>query len=135
LIDQLEIPSSVIQLKKIAKMSHLLLFVTPEYNSSVAPAVKNAYDWLSRPDPEFDNKSVIGGKCAAVISTSYIGQTQSQDCEKMGEYWKLRYFSKPYYLNLGSGAFDEKGHVKSEAEKKKIVEWGGELIKWVTQNK
>ena len=111
------------------------MFVTPEYNSSVAPAVKNAYDWLSRPDPEFDNKSVIGEKCAAVISTSYVGQTQVKDCEKMGEYWKLRYFSKPYYVNLGSGAFDEKGHVKSEAEKKKIVEWGGELINWVTQNK
>jgi chromate reductase len=112
----------------------MLLFVTPEYNSSVAPAVKNAYDWLSRPDPDFDNKSVIGGKLAAVISTSYIGQTQVKDCEKMGEYWKLRYFNKPYYVNLGSGVFDEKGHLKSEAEKKKIIEWGSELISWANQN-
>lgn len=54
--------------------------MTPEYNSSVSPAVKNAYDWLSRPDPEYDNKAIVAGKCAAVISTSYIGQTQIKDC-------------------------------------------------------
>jgi NAD(P)H-dependent FMN reductase len=61
-----------------------MLFVTPEYNSSVSAAVKNAYDWLSRPDADHQNKSVIAGKCAGIISTSYIGQTQVKDCEKMG---------------------------------------------------
>ena len=61
-----------------------MLFVTPEYNGSVAPALKNAYDWLSRPDPDFDNKSVVSGKLAAVMSTSWIGQTQVKDVEKMG---------------------------------------------------
>lgn len=112
-----------------------MLFVTPEYNSSVAPALKNAYDWLSRPDPEFDNKGVIAGKCAAIISTSYISQTQVKDCELMGAYLKLRYFDKPYYINLGSGAFDEKGHIKNEADRKKIIQWGGDVISWVHQNK
>lgn len=76
----LGIPSSVKDLKKLCKTSSLLLFVTPEFNSSVAPAVKNAYDWLSRPDPEYDNKAIVAGKCAAIISTSYIGQTQIKDC-------------------------------------------------------
>lgn len=84
----------------------MLLFVTPEFNSSVSPAVKNAYDWLSRPEAENDNKALVAGKLAAIISTSYIGQTQIHDCEKMGEYWKLRYFSKSFYVNLASGAFD-----------------------------
>ncbi len=83
-----------------------MLFVTPEYNSSVSPLVKNAYDWLSRPDPEYDNKAVVGGKCAAIISTSYIGQTQVKDCELMGQYCKVNYFDKPYYINLASGAFN-----------------------------
>lgn len=71
-------------LKKLCKRSHVLLFVTPEFNSSVAAVVKNAYDWLSRPDPDNDNKGLVSGKCAAIISTSYIGQTQIHDCEKMG---------------------------------------------------
>lgn len=90
-----------------------MLFVTPEFNSSVAAVVKNAYDWLSRPDPDNDNKGLVSGKCAAIISTSYIGQTQIHDCEKMGEYCKVRYFNKSYYVNLASGAFDDKGHLKS----------------------
>lgn len=100
-------------LKKLCKRSHVLLFVTPEFNSSVAAVVKNAYDWLSRPDPDNDNKGLVSGKCAAIISTSYIGQTQIHDCEKMGEYCKVRYFNKSYYVNLASGAFDDKGHLKS----------------------
>ncbi len=69
------------------------------------------------------------------MSTSYIGQTQIKDCHKMGEYWKLRYYSTPYYVNLGSGVFDEKGNVKSDDERKKILAWGGDLITWVNQNK
>jgi hypothetical protein len=53
----------------------------------------------------------------------------------MGQYWKLRYFSKSFYVNLGSGAFDEKGNLTKAEEKKRILEWGGELISWVHQNK
>lgn len=58
--------------------------------------------------------AVIAGKCAAILSTSYIGQSQVLDCEKMGEYCKLRYFKKPYYVNLASGAFDDKGKLTKE---------------------
>ncbi len=53
----------------------------------------------------------------------------------MGEYWKLRYFNKPYYVNLGSGAFDEKGQLKSDTEKTKILQWGADLVTWANQNK
>ncbi len=32
----------------------------------------------------------------------------------MGAYCKLKYFSKPYYVNLGSKVFDDKGRLTSE---------------------
>ena len=76
----LEIPSSVVSLRKLCAKSQLLLFITPEYNGSVSASVKNAYDWLSRPDAEYDNKPVVGGKCAGIMSTSWLSQTQAKDC-------------------------------------------------------
>lgn len=69
--------------------SQLLLFATPEYNSSIAPAIKNAFDWVSRPSPIYENKVPVFGKKAAAMSTSYISQQQIQDCVKMGAYRKL----------------------------------------------
>ena len=48
------------------------------------------------------------------MSTSWVGQTQAKDCQIMGQYCKLRYFSTAYYVNLGAKAFDENGKLTSE---------------------
>lgn len=76
-------------LNKLCIKSQLLLFATPEYNSSITPTVKNAFDWLSRPSPIYENKVPVFGKRAAAMSTSYISQLQLNDCVKMGNYRKL----------------------------------------------
>ncbi len=43
----------------------------------------------------------------------------------MGDYCKLKYFQKDYYVNLGAKVFDDKGKLTSEEERKKILNWGG----------
>jgi NAD(P)H-dependent FMN reductase len=67
----------------------MLLFVTPEYNGSIAPSVKNAFDWVTRPSLIYENKVPVYGKKAAAMSTSYTSQQQIHDCYKMGAYRKL----------------------------------------------
>jgi chromate reductase, NAD(P)H dehydrogenase (quinone) len=42
------VPKHAINLKRMIGAHHGVLFVTPEYNSSVPPLVKNTIDWLSR---------------------------------------------------------------------------------------
>jgi chromate reductase, NAD(P)H dehydrogenase (quinone) len=42
------VPKHAINLKRMIGAHHGVLMVTPEYNSSVPPLVKNAIDWVSR---------------------------------------------------------------------------------------
>ena len=42
------VPKHAINLKRMIGSHHGVLLVTPEYNSSVPPLVKNTIDWLSR---------------------------------------------------------------------------------------
>jgi chromate reductase len=42
------VPKHAINLKRMMSTHHGVLIVTPEYNSSVPPLVKNAIDWVTR---------------------------------------------------------------------------------------
>jgi chromate reductase len=42
------VPKNAIDLKRMIGAHHGVLIVTPEYNSSVPPLLKNAIDWVSR---------------------------------------------------------------------------------------
>jgi chromate reductase, NAD(P)H dehydrogenase (quinone) len=42
------VPKHAINLKRMMSAHHGILIVTPEYNSSVPPLVKNTIDWVSR---------------------------------------------------------------------------------------
>jgi chromate reductase, NAD(P)H dehydrogenase (quinone) len=42
------VPKNAINLKRMIGIHHGVLMVTPEYNSSVPPLLKNAIDWVSR---------------------------------------------------------------------------------------
>src|SRR6478672_6879656 len=59
-------PSPVEELRELVREADAVFFATPEYNSSVPGALKNALDWASRPlaTNAFRNKPV------AVVSAS-----------------------------------------------------------------
>ncbi|MBD8554213.1 NAD(P)H-dependent oxidoreductase [Rhizobium sp. CFBP 8762] len=59
-------PESVTRLKQEVEAADAVLFVTPEYNRSFSPAIKNAIDWGTRPY----GKNSWATKPSAVIGTS-----------------------------------------------------------------
>lgn len=65
-------PPDALRLKELFAAQAGLLFVSPEYNGSVSPLLKNAIDWASRPtgDESLVALSAYRGKAAAVMSAS-----------------------------------------------------------------
>ncbi|GBE68096.1 FMN reductase [Mycobacterium sp. MFM001] len=75
------IPSSADALRAAVRSADALLLVTPEYNGTVPPALKNAIDWASRPQP----RGAIFQKPVVVIGTSggrYGGAWAHDDARK-----------------------------------------------------
>jgi chromate reductase, NAD(P)H dehydrogenase (quinone) len=73
------VPKHAINLKRMMAAHHGVLFVTPEYNSSVPPLVKNVIDWLSRvQDTDETRYQVFRGRpfAIAAASESRLGGTR-----------------------------------------------------------
>src|SRR4029079_15316900 len=65
------VPKSAVNLKRMIGAHHGIVIVTPEYNSSVPPLVKNAIDWISRvQDPHESRGQVFRGRAFAITSAS-----------------------------------------------------------------
>ena len=61
-----DVPPAVTRLKQSVEAADAVLFVTPEYNRSIPPVVKNTIDWASRPRGE----NSWAGKPVGIVGTS-----------------------------------------------------------------
>ncbi len=64
------IPTPAKQLKQLFKEHDGLLIASPEYNSSISGAQKNAIDWCSRPEPGEPPLVCFRGKVALLLAAS-----------------------------------------------------------------
>ena len=73
------VPKHAINLKRMMSAHHGVLIVTPEYNSSVPPLVKNTIDWVSRVQDAHETRyQVFRGRpfAIAAASESRLGGTR-----------------------------------------------------------
>ena len=74
------VPKNAVNLKRMIGVHHGVLIVTPEYNSSVPPLVKNTIDWVSRvQDAQQTRGQVFRDRAFAIAaaSESRLGGTRS----------------------------------------------------------
>lgn len=65
------VPKHAINLKRMMSAHHGVLIVTPEYNSSVPPLVKNTIDWVSRVQDTHETRGqVFRDRVFAIASAS-----------------------------------------------------------------
>jgi chromate reductase, NAD(P)H dehydrogenase (quinone) len=65
------VPKNAINLKRMIATHHGVLLVTPEYNSSVPPLVKNTIDWVTRVQDAHESRGqVFRDRAFAIASAS-----------------------------------------------------------------
>jgi chromate reductase len=66
------VPEDARALRKIFLAHDALIIASPEYNSSIAPLLKNTLDWISRPDGDDAMVAAYRGKVAGIMSAAWV---------------------------------------------------------------
>lgn len=132
--DLTEKPAAVIELLQQLEKADALIFGCPEYNYSIAPALKNALDWASR---EPDNKLLSGKAVALMGAGGGMGTSRAQyHLRQVCVYLNLHPLNKPeVFANAFSGAFDADGNLVDEKIQGTINTQLTALIAWTHQLK
>lgn len=122
-------PEAVKKLVAKVEAADGLLLASPEYNYSLAPALKNALDWLSR-EP---NLKPFYGKPGAVLGAAGgMGSMRSQNhLRQVCVYLNLLLIDKPeFFSNAFSPAFNKDGDLVDPELTNKLSELLKALVEW-----
>lgn len=68
------VPKNAVNLKRMIGAHHGVLIVTPEYNSSIPPLVKNTIDWVSRVQDAHETRGQVFRERAFAIAAASEGR-------------------------------------------------------------
>jgi chromate reductase len=124
-------PAEVWTFKRRVEAADGLLFVTPEYNRSLPPLLKNAIDWASRPW----GKNSFKGKPGAVIGASpgapgaMAAQLHLRQCVAGLEVIMMT--QPEAYTQLKPGSIDDDHVITDEGQREFLDGYVTALTAWV----
>ena len=132
--DLTEKPAAVQQLLQQIGAADALIFGCPEYNYSLAPALKNALDWASR-EPE--NKLLTGKAVAMMGAGGGMGTSRAQyHLRQVCVYLNLHPLNRPeVFANAFTNSFDSEGNLVDEKIQGAINTQLAALVDWANQLK
>jgi chromate reductase len=126
-----EPPPSVVRLKEEIAAADAVLFVTPEYNRSIPPVLKNAIDWGSRPK----GQNVWAGKPGAVVGASpgNIGAAVAQShLRYVAGVVDIAVLGQPeVYLSFKPGLVDASNHLTDDATRLFLRSFLDRFAHWI----
>jgi len=127
----LEPPAGVLRFKDAIRRADAVLFVTPEYNRSLPPVLKNAIDWGSR--PKGDN--VWAGKPGSVVGASpgVIGAAVAQSHLRMiAGVVDIALMGQPeVHLSVGPGLIDPDGNISVASTRAFLQDYLARFERWI----
>jgi chromate reductase len=124
-------PAEVWRFKREVEACTGVLFVTPEHNRSIPAALKNAFDWGSRPV----GKNSWRGKVAAIIGTSRgaisTAIAQSHLRTIISGHFVALLGNPEAYIQFKDGLIDDDGNVGDDSTRKFLTTFVDNLAKLV----
>ena len=108
------LPPAAKELKELARRHNGLAIASPEYNGSFPALLKNALDWISRPEPGERSLEIFRGKVAAILSASPGpggGTRGLRHLRELLEMMSVSVIPQELAIARASGAFDAEGRL------------------------
>src|SRR3954453_21120582 len=74
------VPKNAVNLKRMIGVHHGALIVTPEYNASLPPLVKNTIDWVSRVQDAHETRGQVFRERAFALAAESAGRLGGTRC-------------------------------------------------------
>jgi NAD(P)H-dependent FMN reductase len=120
---QVKVPEGARRLKDLMRSHHGFIISSPEHNSSISAALKNAIDWASRAEPGHPELECFTDKTAALLSISpgVLGglrglMTLRSILANIGTF----VIPKQLTIPRAPEAFDEQGQLKDAKQQAKL---------------
>ena len=113
------LPTAAKALKELARRHDGFAIASPEYNGSFPALLKNALDWISRPEPGERPLEVFRGKVAAILSASPGpggGQRVLRHLRELLEMMSVTVIPGQLSLARANAAFDAAGRLVREED-------------------
>ena len=124
-------PESAKELKALFLSHDSLLIASPEYNSMITPALKNAFDWVSRADSADEPMlSALAGKTAAILSASPGGYGGARSLGFLRPFLtnvKIEVIQEEFSLPKAHEAFSDEGNLLNPEHAAKVNAIGWKL--------
>ena len=127
--DITEKPAAVQRVFAQMEQADALVIACPEYNYSIAPALKNILDWASR-EP---NNPLLAGKAVAIMGAGGgMGTSRAQyHLRQVCVFLDLHPLNKPeVFANAFAGAFDADGNLTDERLQQLVEQQMQALVQW-----
>jgi len=116
-------PEAAARLKSLFLSHNGLVIASPEYNSSVTAALKNAIDWVSRRQGDEPMKAAFLGKVAALLSASpgaLGGMRGLVHLRSILQNIGIMVLPDQYSLGQAHKAFDDDGQWQDTSQRDKV---------------
>jgi chromate reductase len=127
------LPPAVARMKSAVRASDAVLFVTPEYNRSFSPVIKNAIDWGTRPYGD----NCWDAKPAAIVGASpgAIGTAAGQNALKpLVTVCGMVLMGQPeVYFTYKPDLFDAQGDVVPGKTREFLDRWVDHFSAWIAR--
>jgi NAD(P)H-dependent FMN reductase len=108
------LPPAAKALKELARRHDGFAIASPEYNGSFPALLKNALDWISRPEPGDRPLEVFRGKVAAILSASPGpggGRRGLHQLRELLEMMSVSVIAEELAIARAGAAFDAEGQL------------------------